>query len=78
LLIPTDAVVEEDEEMTVYVVADGQVVRRIIETGISSGDQIEILSGLADNDQIVVVGHSGLRDGSKVLASNQNTDSFTG
>ena len=78
LLIPTDAVVEEDEEMTVYVVADGQVARRIIETGISSGDQVEILSGLEDNDQIVVVGHSGLRDGSKVLASNQNTDSFTG
>ena len=64
--------------MTVYVVADGQVTRRIIETGISSDGQVEILGGLEENDQIVVVGHSGLRDGSKVLASNQNTDSFTG
>jgi multidrug efflux pump subunit AcrA (membrane-fusion protein) len=49
-----------------------------VETGIRSGDQIEILSGLADDEEIVVVGHSGLRDGSKVLASNRSVDRFTG
>lgn len=78
LLIPLDAVVEEDDEMTVYVVADGQVARRVIQTGIASDSQIEILGGLTETDEIVVVGHSGLRDGSKVLASNQPADSFTG
>lgn len=78
LLIPGDAVVEEDDEASVYVVTDGAVELRIVETGIKSGNQVEILSGLADDEQIVVVGHSGLRDGSKVLASNRSADSLTG
>ena len=78
LLIPAAAVVEEDEELAVYVVANGEVARRAIETGISSGGQVEVLNGLTENEEIVVVGHSGLRDGSKVLASNQIPDSFTG
>lgn len=78
LLVPGNAVVVEDDESSVYVVADGAVVLRIVETGIKSGGQVEILSGLADDEEIVVVGHSGLRDGSKVLASNRSVDSFTG
>jgi membrane fusion protein (multidrug efflux system) len=78
LLIPSIAVVEEDEETSVYVVTDGEVARRIVETGITSDQQIEILSGLSEDDEIVVVGHSSLRDGSKVLASSTTLDSFTG
>jgi membrane fusion protein (multidrug efflux system) len=78
LTVPTDAIVEEDNEMTVYVVADGEVTRRIVTTGISANGQVEILSGLAEEEGIVVIGHSGLRDGSKVLASNRAPDSLTG
>jgi len=78
LIIPANAVVAEDDEKAVYVVADGVVLRRIVETGIASDSQVEILSGLAEDEEIVVVGHSGLRDGSKVLASNRIPDSFAG
>jgi membrane fusion protein, multidrug efflux system len=78
LLIPESALVVEDDEIAVYVVNDGEVTRRIVETGIASGAQIEVLNGLSDDDEIVVIGHSGLRDGSKVLASNREPDSFTG
>jgi membrane fusion protein (multidrug efflux system) len=78
LLVPSISVVEEDDEASVYVVVDGAVTRRIVETGISSGNQVEILGGLMEDEEIVVVGHSGLRDGSKVLASNRILESFTG
>jgi membrane fusion protein (multidrug efflux system) len=78
LLIPSIAVIEEDDEAAVYVVNDGAVMRRIVETGIASDGQVEILGGLDENEEIVVIGHSGLRDGSKVLASNKTIDSFTG
>ena len=78
LTVPTNAIVEEDNEMTVYVVADGEVTRRIVTTGISANGQVEILSGLAEEEGIVVIGHSGLRDGSKVLASNRAPDGLTG
>ncbi len=69
LLVPNYAIVNEDSETAVYVVRNGEVVRRIVQTGIEDGDRIEILSGLQDDEQVVVVGQSGLRDGSKVLAS---------
>jgi len=78
LLVPESALVVEDDETSVYVVSEGQVARRIVETGITSGDRVEVLLGLGENEEIVVVGHSGLRDGSKVLASNRNQESFAG
>ena len=78
LLIPVAALLDEDDESTVYVVTDGEVARRTVETGIESGGNIEILDGLSEGEVIVVVGHSGLRSGSKVLASNANNDHYAG
>ncbi len=78
LLIPETALVKEDDQVAVYVVSDGQVARRLIETGVVSGSQVEVVMGLDDSEEVVVLGHSGLRDGSKVLASNRTQDSFAG
>jgi membrane fusion protein (multidrug efflux system) len=78
LVIPADALLDEDEQTTVYVVSHGGVVRRAVQTGIEADGKIEILGGLSDYEEIVVVGHAGLRDGSKVLASNTLPDSFSG
>lgn len=78
LTIPIEAIVVEDDETAVYVVSDGKVTRRIVEIGISAGMQVEILSGVEAHEEIVVVGQPGLRDGTKVLASIQTPDSFTG
>jgi len=78
LVVPAAAVIEEDEQATVYVVADGMVSLREVDVGIQSGGVVEILSGLADDETVVVVGHTGLRDGSKVLASATRIDSYTG
>jgi len=78
LVIPANALLDEDEETTVYVVQDNEVVRRSVEIGIEEGGRVEILDGLQDEDEIIVVGHSGLRDGSKVLASVTDLDRFAG
>ncbi len=78
LLIPAAALLDEDSEAAVYVVTEGEVVRRVIETGFEVDGRVEVLGGLTENDQVVVTGQSGLRDGSKVLASNRITDSFSG
>ena len=78
LVIPLAALIDEDDETSVYVVNDGAVVRRLIETGIENNETIEILGGLSENDDVVVVGHSSLRDGSKVLASSRLAESFAG
>ncbi len=78
LVIPAAALLDEDDLTSVYVVSDGEVVRRIVETGIEAAGKIEILGGLDEDESVVVVGHSGLRDGSKVLANNKFQDSFSG
>ena len=78
LVIPRAALVEEDDQTSVYVVANGSVSRRTIETGIESGDLVEVVGGLDGDDEIVVTGQSSLRDGSKVLASNSPGTSYSG
>jgi membrane fusion protein (multidrug efflux system) len=78
LVIPANALLDEDDETTVYVVQNDEVVRRSVEVGIEENGRVEILDGLLDEDEIVVVGHSGLRDGSKVFASVTNLDRFAG
>ena len=78
LVIPTAAVIEEDNISVVYIVEDGEAKRRTITTGIEENGQIEVLSGLAGFEQIIVTGQSGLRDGSKVLASIPGSQSITG
>jgi membrane fusion protein (multidrug efflux system) len=78
LVIPKRALIEEDDQTTVYVVEEGQVTRRSIRTGIETDGLVEVLDGLRADEEIVVVGQSGLRDGSKVAASNRRLDSYTG
>ena len=78
IIIPAQALVVEDSDVAVYVVADGSVDKRIIETGVRSNGRVEVLQGLAGNEEIVVVGQASLREGSKVLASVAVRDSFIG
>lgn len=78
LVIPRAALIEEDDQTSVYVVSDGAVARRVIEVGIESEDLVEVVGGLGADDVVVVTGQSSLRDGSKVLASNTPKANFTG
>jgi membrane fusion protein (multidrug efflux system) len=78
LVIPRTAIVEEDDQTSVYVVADGAVARRMIQVGIESGNLVEVVDGLAIDEEVVVTGQAGLRDGSKVLASNDSSASYAG
>lgn len=78
LTIPAAALVVEDGVNVVYVVEDGSAVRKIIETGIESEGTVEVLSGLDEHDQIVVIGQGSLRHGSRVLANAQPAITVSG
>ncbi len=69
LTIPVDAIVSEDNQSVIYVVEDGAAERRVVQTGIRSGEIIEVTDGLDENEQVVVTGQGNLRDGSRVFAS---------
>jgi membrane fusion protein (multidrug efflux system) len=78
LTIPAAAIVEEDNEIVVYIVSDGEAVRRPVTIGIEDGGLVEILDGVDESDQIVVTGQRSLRDGSRVLANLPATAPVTG
>jgi membrane fusion protein (multidrug efflux system) len=69
ITIPTEVVVQEDNQFVVYVVTDGEAVRQVVTIGIEDEGVVEILSGITESDQVVVTGQNSLRDGSRVLAS---------
>jgi len=68
LLIPTAAVIHEGAENWVWVVADGRVHRRNVAIGPNNFVSIQVRSGLAPGDQVVVEGKQGLREGQRVKA----------
>jgi HlyD family secretion protein len=67
LLAPQAAVIMANNKATVYVVKDNNVVElRTVETGLTDNNRIEIRSGLAAGDKVVVAGQSNLVDGAPV------------
>jgi multidrug efflux pump subunit AcrA (membrane-fusion protein) len=67
LTIPEEAIVQEQGGQGVFVVKRSKVVRfSPVMVGLSSAGQVEILTGLNEDDQVVVVGQNRLRDGQEV------------
>ena len=61
---------KEDTDTIVFVVENGEAVRRKVSTGLSSNGLLQIIDGLALDDRIVLSGQARLRDGSRVLAQS--------
>ena len=66
LLVSREAVITQRKEKSVFVLSGETVNRKIVETGYVQGELIEIKTGLAVGDQVVVRGHSTLKDGGLV------------
>ena len=66
LIVPKKALVLETDEDDVFLIAEGKVRRIAIELGFVEGDKVEVVSGLKEGDQVVTVGHEGLKDGAAV------------
>jgi len=62
LVIPRQAVRSVGQLQLVDVLENGQVVRRTIRTGRTKGDDIEVLSGLRDGEQVVLPAEPGNHD----------------
>jgi len=67
LAVPSSAVVDHGELQGIFVVgADGKVEYRLVKTGKTFGNQVEILSGLAAGEKVAVSQIDRLRDGARV------------
>jgi membrane fusion protein, multidrug efflux system len=66
LLVPREAVLRELQSSHVFVDADGKAAKRTVELGLEDGDRVEVVTGIAAGDRVIVAGQGGLRDGTKV------------
>jgi RND family efflux transporter MFP subunit len=67
LAVPSSAVVDHGELQGIFVVgAEGKVEYRLVKTGKTFGNQVEILSGLTAGEKVAVSQIDRLRDGARV------------
>ena len=66
LILPREALLMQGERKTVFRVREEVAQEVTVQTGFQEGDRVEILDGLAGEDRVVVRGHLGLQDGTKV------------
>jgi len=66
LTVPKDAVIVQGSNNMAFVVIDGAVQPRQVQLGESAGDRFEVLSGLAEGDEVVTRGNERLRPGQPV------------
>jgi RND family efflux transporter MFP subunit len=67
IAIPAKAMVQHGQLQGVYVVDSGNIVRlRLIQTGKTFGEQVEVLAGLRGGEKIMVAGLEKLQDGCRV------------
>lgn len=66
ITLPRTSVLVDGAAPRVFLVQEGQAVERDVELGYSRGDRVEIRTGVAAGDTVVVVGQDNLRQGAAV------------
>jgi len=66
ILVPKRAVVYDGGRRYLFTVRDSVATRMRLDAGYEDHHAIEVRSGLAAGDQVVVLGHNGLKDGTRV------------
>lgn len=62
IVIPKEAVIKRGEKSIAFVVQDGKAVEREVKTGITSNGTVEITSGIAAGEDVVVTGQNSLQN----------------
>jgi len=71
-VVPVNAVQISNKSKYVFVLTGDKVKRVGITTGVDGGDWLEVTSGLAEGDEVVIAGADGLSDGATVRVSRSD------
>ncbi|MCF8335029.1 MAG: efflux RND transporter periplasmic adaptor subunit [Bacteroidales bacterium] len=66
ITLPREIVLERNDRQIVYVVQQDRAHERNVVTGIESGDRVEIIDGIEEDERVVTDGYETLRDRSRV------------
>lgn len=67
LTVPNESVLRNEGKRLVYIIDGGKSMKRIVETGQQYEKEVEVLTGLAAGEEVVVEGQVGLVDGMAVV-----------
>lgn len=75
LAVPIEAMID-DKLHSLFVVQDGVLRKKYVETGLDDGNYIEILSGLSDGEIVVISETEGLRENTavEIILSEEDED----
>jgi len=66
VLVPRDSVIQRNGKDVVFAIIDGKAQLREVVQGLPQDSNVEIVSGIKADEQVIVVGNSGLGDGESV------------
>lgn len=66
LLAPKRAIVYEENRPVLFVVRDGKATKVYPALGFADRDEVEVIAGVSEGDEIIVVGQGGLKDQTRV------------
>jgi len=66
IVIPKDAVISNRNRKYVYIIERNTAVMRIIRTGLEDEENMQVIEGLNENENLVIRGHETLRENSRV------------
>ncbi|MGB3637961.1 MAG: efflux RND transporter periplasmic adaptor subunit [Rivularia sp. (in: cyanobacteria)] len=75
LSVPQSALTQFKDKTAVWVVDEETAKRKIVTTGLVSGEQIEITNGLQPGDMVITSGHSRLMENQKVSVVDEAGES---
>lgn len=66
LVVPSSAVIVEQDERAVFVVSEGKAQKRVVKAGIEGPDWTEIVEGLTGKEAVIVTGKENVSKGGAV------------
>jgi hypothetical protein len=66
IIIPKNVVLSRRNRKYVYIVERNTAIIRDIQTGLEDEDNMEVIEGLKENDNLIVRGYETLRENSRV------------
>jgi RND family efflux transporter MFP subunit len=74
VMVPATALVRDGEQTAVFIVTGDKAQRRAVQTGLTDGTNLEIVSGVKAGDEVIVEGQNGLPDEAKVTIETDEPD----
>lgn len=74
LTVPEEAILYKENSCYVYKIIEDKVALTEVRIGVKEKGMVQILSGLAKDDEIVLAGQIKLFDGAKIIVTNKNNE----